>query len=250
MRRTKFSMTGALALAMFAALFGTGAAAFAQDTKGEKGDKGEKEVRRHRVVVVDRDGERQVFEGDDFNLLRRGYLGVNLTELTPELREHFGVNEEAGVLVSKVESGSPAEKAGIKVGDVITSIDGKPVKVSWDIRSQLRGIEQEQAVPIEISRNGRSQTVTATVTLKERPEFDLAPILGRGEGGEPFVIHLDKDRMLLPGHRVEDGRILRHAPPGAQQRIRVMGPQREAELEKRIKELEKRINDLERQLKK
>lgn len=246
MRRTKFSITGALALT---ALLGTGAAAFAQDTKGEKGDKGEKEVRRHRVIVVDKDGERQVFEGDALNLLRRGYLGVNLVELTPELREHFGVREEAGVLVSKVEADSPAEKAGIKVGDIITSVGGKATKTSWDVRAQLRGIEQEQAVPVEVSRNGRAQTLTATVTVREQPEFDLAHIRGLGESGEPFMIHLDKDRMMLPGHG--EGRVPGAGPGGPRmERIRVMGPQREAELEKRIKELEKRINDLERQLKK
>lgn len=245
MRRTRLSTTGALALA---ALLGTGATAFAQDTKGPKGDKGDKEIRRHRVIVVDKDGERKVLEGDDFNFLRRGYLGVNLTELTPELREHFGVNEEAGVLVSKVEEGSPAEKAGIKVGDIITSVDGKAAKTSWDIRSHLRGIEQEQAVPVEISRNGRSQTLTAHVTLRERPELDLAPMIGRGEGGQPIVIQLDKDRMLMPGPG--EGRVI--GAPGVDgphvERFRILGPQREAELEKRIKELERKIDELERQL--
>jgi membrane-associated protease RseP (regulator of RpoE activity) len=244
---------------MFAALLGTGGTAFAQDTKGakgEKGDKGEKEI-RHRVVIVDKDGERRVIEGDGLSMLRRGYLGVSLTELTPELREHFGVREEAGVLVSKVEDGSPAEKAGIKVGDIITSVDGKSTKTSWDIRAQLRGIEQEQAVPIEISRNGRAQTVNATVVLRERSEFDLAPMMARGlgEDGEPFLIHFDKQLRPMgepgaPGER----RIMRRGPdgPGAPgvERFHIMAPQREAELEKRIKELEKRINDLERQLKK
>lgn len=244
MRRSKLSITGALALA---ALLGAGTAAQAQERKGDK----DKEVKRHRVVVVDKDGERQVFEGDDFHLLRRGFLGVNLTELTPELREHFGVREEAGVLVSKVEDGSPAEKAGIKVGDIITSVDGKATKTSWDIRSHLRRIEQEQAVPIEISRNGRSQTLTATVTLRDLPEFDLAPMVrGLGENGEPFVIHLDKDRMIRPG--AGEGRV----PPGfgpdgpRVERFRMMSPQREAELEKRIKDLEKKIGELERQLRK
>ncbi|HSN85141.1 MAG TPA: PDZ domain-containing protein [Thermoanaerobaculia bacterium] len=241
MRRTKLSMTAAFALT---ALLGTGAAAFAQDTKG---DKGEKQVRRHRVIVVDKDGERQVFEGDALNLLRRGYLGVNLVELTPELREHFGVREEAGVLVSKVEADSPAEKAGIKVGDIITGVGGKATKTSWDVRAQLRGIEQEQAVPVEVSRNGRAQTLTATVTVREQPEFDLAHIRGLGESGEPFMIHLDKDG----GPVSWEGRGPGAGPGGHRvERIRVMGPQREAELEKRIKELEKRINDLERQLKK
>ena len=58
-----------------------------------------------------RTASRRSIEGDG-PMVRRGYLGVGLTELTPELRTHFGVPEESGVMVSKVEPGSPAEKAG------------------------------------------------------------------------------------------------------------------------------------------
>lgn len=242
MRRSKFSMTATTAALALAAFLGVGSVLAADDQKPGKDGKEIKE--RHRVVILDKDGKRQVIEGDAVNIMRRGYLGVSLTELTPELREHFGVNGEAGVLVAKVESGSPAEKAGIKVGDIITSVDGKDVKASWDVRFHLRGIEGEQTVPIEISRNGRAQTVNATVTLRDRPEIDLAPFFGRGENGEPFVLKLDERGRLLG----EPGRMGEPMPGGPN--VRFFNIQREADLEKRIKELEKRINDLERQLEK
>src|SRR4029077_19784150 len=55
---------------------------------------------------------------------RRGYLGIQLIEITPELRAHYGVARDAGVLVGGVEPDSPAAKAGIEVGDIITRDGG------------------------------------------------------------------------------------------------------------------------------
>ncbi|HEY0510785.1 MAG TPA: PDZ domain-containing protein, partial [Thermoanaerobaculia bacterium] len=112
-----------------AAVMGTAGAVRAADADGN--DPG-KTVVKKRIVVVDQDGKQKVWEGNG-PLVRRGYLGIGLTELTPELRTHFGVPEEAGVMVSKVEPGSPAEKAGIKVGDILTRVDGNAIKSSWDI---------------------------------------------------------------------------------------------------------------------
>lgn len=214
----------------------------------------DKEVKKvQRVVVVDKDGKRQVFEGDGA-LMRRGYLGINLTELTPELRSHFGVPEGEGVMVSKVEDGSPADKAGVKVGDILTSVDGQAVKSSWDIMAKVRRLEDGQQVPLEIWRNGRAQNVTATVVERERSEFDVGPMFFRGgKDGEPLVFHMDRDKMQ--GWKPEDfeklkekfgeGNVIR-INPGEGGRL-LVSP-REAELEKKLKELEKRIQELEQQL--
>ncbi|HEY0513278.1 MAG TPA: PDZ domain-containing protein, partial [Thermoanaerobaculia bacterium] len=111
-----------------AAVMGTAGAVRADGDGNEPG----KQVIKKKIVVVDQDGKQKVWEGNG-PLVRRGYLGIGLTELTPELRTHFGVPEEAGVMVSKVEPGSPAEKAGIKVGDILTRVDGNAIKSSWDI---------------------------------------------------------------------------------------------------------------------
>src|SRR5262245_50302044 len=96
-------------------------------TAARAGEEGEKRVEKRKVVVVSGEGKPMVWESDG-PMVSRGYLGVGLTDLTPELRTHFGAPEDAGVMVSKVEPGSPADKAGIKVGDVLASIDGKEVK--------------------------------------------------------------------------------------------------------------------------
>lgn len=221
-----------------------GLAALTGVARAEEEDKGPKRVERHRVVVVDKDGKRQVFEGDG-PMMRRGYLGVGLTELTPELRTHFGAPEDAGAMVGSVEPGSPADKAGIRVGDILTSIDGQDVKSSWGIMAKVRGLDDGQQVPVEIWRNGKAQNLTVTIVEKERPELDMAPFFFKGgEDGKPMAFHWDGEAMkdFPKAFRVE-------GPDGERVVRRVVSP-REVELEKKLKELEKRIADLEKQLQK
>ena len=199
-----------------------------------------KPVVREKIVVVDKDGKEHTFDSRGM-LARRGFLGVGLTELTPELRAHFGVPEDAGVMVSSVEDGSPADKAGVQVGDIIASIDGKDVKSSWDIRSQVRELKEGEQVPFMVYRDGKAHNLSATIAMRERPELDMAPLLFRGGDGEhqPMVFHLDRERLRnLP--RGEDGDVL----------LPRMRSGREAELEKRLKELEKRLAELEKLLEK
>ena len=198
-----------------------------------------KPVVREKIVVVDKDGKEHVWDSEG-RPVRRGFLGVGLTELTPELRAHFGVPEDAGVMVSSVEDGSPADKAGVKVGDIIAALDGKDVKSSWDIRSQVRELKEGEQVPITVYRDGKAQNLSAAIAMRERPELDMAPFLFRGDGeGGPMVFHLDREKLRgLP--RAESGDVL----------LPRMRSPREAELEKRLKELEKRLADLEKLLEK
>jgi membrane-associated protease RseP (regulator of RpoE activity) len=210
-----------------------------------EGDGPGKPVVKKRVVIVDKDGKQKVWEGDG-PMVRRGYLGVALTELTPELRAHFGVPEETGVMVARVEPGSPAEKAGIRVGDIVTRIDGGTIKSSWDVSGKVRKLDDGQQVPIEVWRNGRAQNVTATIVEKERPELDMGPLLFKEGDGGPMMLRMNPDELkgMTERFKMDEG--------GEQKdvRIRRMVSPREAELEKKLKELEKRIAELEKQLKK
>jgi membrane-associated protease RseP (regulator of RpoE activity) len=231
-----------------------GLVALAGAARAEEGKDKEVKKVQHRVVVVDKDGKRQVFEGDGMPLFRRGFLGVSLTDLTPELRSHFGVPEGEGAMVSKVEDGSPADKAGVKVGDILTSVDGQAIKNSWDVMAKVRRMEDGQQVPLEVWRNGRAQNLTATVVERERSELDVSPFFFKGgKDGEPLVFHMDRDK--LQGWKPEDiekfrekfgeGNVIR-INPGEGGRL-LVSP-REAELEKKLKQLEKRIQELEQQL--
>lgn len=222
---------------------GLGILAGAAHAEGE-GDEPGKVVKK-RIMVVDKDGKEKVYEGDG-PMVRRGYLGVALVDLTPELRTHFGVPEEAGVMVARVEPGSPAEKAGIKVGDILARVDGSSVKSSWDLTGKIRGLDDGQQVPVEVWRNGKAQNVTATIVEKERPELDMGPLLFKEGDGKPFVFKLNPDELkgMAQKFKVEDGGAMKDV------QVRRLATPREAELEKKLKALEKRIDDLEKQLKK
>jgi membrane-associated protease RseP (regulator of RpoE activity) len=224
-----------LALGLLAA---TGAAH--ADALSDGKDPGAPVIKR-KVVIVDKDGKQKVWEGDG-PMVRRGYFGVALLDLTPELRTHFGVPEDSGVMVSKVEPGSPAEKAGVKVGDILTRLDGQAVKSSWAVTAKARGLEEGQQIAWEVWRNGKAQNLNLAVVLKERPEVDMAPLF-KGEDGERLMLRMDHDELKgLQEMKEEEGM--------KRVKIRHIGPPREAELEKQLKDLEKRIAELEAQLKK
>jgi hypothetical protein len=221
-----------------AAVMGTAGAVRADGDGNEPG----KQVIKKKIVVVDQDGKQKVWEGNG-PLVRRGYLGIGLTELTPELRTHFGVPEEAGVMVSKVEPGSPAEKAGIKVGDILTRVDGNAIKSSWDITARIRKLDDGQQVPLEVWRNGKAQNVSAAIVERERPELDMGPLLFKEGDGQNLVLKMN------PGDWKGFEEL--KSPEGMKNfQIRRLTSPREAEMEKQIKELEKRIAELEKQIKK
>ena len=96
----------------------------------------------------------------------RSRLGVQVEELTPQLAEYFGA-KNGGVLVSSINSGSPAEKAGLKAGDVITSINGDAVRDSEDVIDELRAVEG-QDVTIGILREKKESSVKATLEARPR----------------------------------------------------------------------------------
>jgi membrane-associated protease RseP (regulator of RpoE activity) len=102
------------------------------------------------------------------DLASRGYLGVHLVELTPELRTHFGAREEAGVMVGRVEAGSPAERAGIRVGDVLTHLDGKQIASTFDLMRSMGERKEGDVVGLELVRGGRVELLSATVAERER----------------------------------------------------------------------------------
>jgi membrane-associated protease RseP (regulator of RpoE activity) len=244
MRKERGIHVLAWALALGLAVW-TGAAS---TVRADEGDGDGKKVEKHRVVIV-KDGKPEVYEGDG-PMVRRGYLGVALTDLTPELRTHFGVPEDSGVMVAKVEPGSPAEKAGIRVGDILTAIDGKAVKSSWDVGGKIRGYDDGQQVPIEVWRNGKAQNISVGIVERERPELDMMPFFKKGEGG-PLLLNLDHEKLLNLKDLKDLPNLKEWTDESGKHFIRLQSPSpREAELEKKLKALEKRIDELQKQLEK
>jgi serine protease Do len=91
--------------------------------------------------------------------LERGRLGITVQSLSSQLAEYFGAKD--GVLVTSVADGSAADRAGIRAGDVITSIDGEPVRGTGDLTRRLRGLHGE--ISIGVVRDKKELTVKATL---------------------------------------------------------------------------------------
>ena len=104
----------------------------------------------------------------------RGYLGVVIDPLTPELAGQFGLPGQSGVVVRSVTPGSPAEKAGLIPGDVVVAFNGKPIQSARDLVRQVASASVGSRTPIQIIRNQKAQTLT--VTIEEQPAgFKIGP---------------------------------------------------------------------------
>lgn len=109
----------------------------------------------------------------------RGWLGVMIQEVTPELAEKLGLKQAYGALVSDVTEGGPADKAGIKRGDVIISFDGKKVEEMHELPYMVGSTAVGKKVKVEVIRKGRKRTFVVELgELKEetpRPEEPEEP---------------------------------------------------------------------------
>ena len=97
----------------------------------------------------------------------RGFIGVGLQQITPELQKQFNLPSTQGALVREVEPGKPGEKAGLKVGDDIIGINGQPVQDSNGLQIAVIQMQPGQTAHLDVVRNG--QKMKFDVTLAERP---------------------------------------------------------------------------------
>jgi serine protease Do len=101
----------------------------------------------------------------------RGYLGVNIQTVTPELAEALKLGDVRGTLVADVVSGGPAEKAGIKRGDVIVGFEGKPVRDSHELPALVAATPVGKEVTVTVVREGNEQQLHAKLVAMEGDEL-------------------------------------------------------------------------------
>jgi serine protease Do len=146
----------------------------------------------------------------------RGYLGLYAQDVTPEVAEMLGVKESAGVVVAQVETNSPAEKAGLKVRDVILEVNGKKV-TSYDVfRNEVAMLKPGSQIELRVLREGKPLELTAT--LGERP----ATAAKKGPSAQVpqqalglTVQNLTKDLADQFGYRLGEGVIVSDVTPGS-----------------------------------
>ncbi len=100
----------------------------------------------------------------------RGWLGVGIQDLTPELAEYYGIEDKNGVLVAKVFEGDPADKAGIKANDIIVAVDGKSIKTSRELTGTIADIPVGKKTAITILRDGKEKTVKVKIAKRDDSE--------------------------------------------------------------------------------
>ena len=118
----------------------------------------------------------------EYGTTRRGWLGVFIQEVTPDIAESLGLDEAMGALVSTVNESSPAEAAGLEPGDVIVRFDGKSIEKMRDLPRIVAETEIGATVDVDLIRNGSSMTVQ--VTLGELEKAELVGIVGEESQGE------------------------------------------------------------------
>ncbi|MBL9213187.1 MAG: DegQ family serine endoprotease [Opitutaceae bacterium] len=133
----------------------------------------------------------------------RGYLGVGAQDLTPMLAETLGLEARRGAVVADVQPNSPAAKAGLKNGDVITAVNGQPIEDANRLTFSIGAIAPGTKFDLEVVRDGKTDTLS--VTASERPSSNVA----RGRDGrgnrhtEPGDL-AQNDEGVLNGVSVDD----------------------------------------------
>lgn len=116
----------------------------------------------------------------------RGWLGVVIQSITPELASEFGLSDEAGALVSRVLPDGPADTAGLQVGDVIVEFDGRQIDEWNDLPRVVAATPVEKKVDLLVVRGGKTKKLKVKVGTLEEPQLANAP----GDSGGPSVFGL------------------------------------------------------------
>jgi Do/DeqQ family serine protease len=114
----------------------------------------------------------------------RGWLGVSIQPLTPELAESFGLDKVAGALVNQVFAGSPAEKAGVQRGDVLLTYDGKPVRGVRELQLLVASSPAGSKAELVVLRQGKRLTLPVTIAAQPSPPIAAAAPERRQEQGQ------------------------------------------------------------------
>ncbi len=124
--------------------------------------------------------------------VRRGLLGVTTQDLTPELVKAFNLKDIQGAAISRIENNSPAEKAGLALGDIVVSANGKSIKNSHDLRNIIGLLQIGDKVDIEYYRGDDKRETTAVIGKQERAQIAGEKLYTRLQGTIPSNTERDQ----------------------------------------------------------
>ncbi|MGD0562084.1 MAG: Do family serine endopeptidase [Roseiarcus sp.] len=123
----------------------------------------------------------------DSGVVQRGWLGVEIQPVTPELAETLGVKNPSGALVARETANSPAANAGVKTGDVITAVNGDAVADPKDLSRRIAALGPQKTADLAIWRNGAAQTIAVTLGAMPMDKEANAETPARAEESTPFA---------------------------------------------------------------
>jgi serine protease Do len=115
--------------------------------------------------------------------VEHGYMGIGINDVTPDQAKFFHVNNASGAVVTQVEADSPAGKAGLKVGDVITELNGEPINDAGQLQVEVGQKQPGTTIHLKVMRDGSSENIT--VTLQAMDRRDNGRELSSAETGKP-----------------------------------------------------------------
>ena len=121
----------------------------------------------------------------------KGRLGVMVMSLTPELQQHFGA-KDAGVLVARVEADSPAAKAGVRVGDVLTRTNNQAIDDAGDVRSALASFKKGDSVAIDVVRDHKALSMKVVLADDPMPAMPSAESMFSRDWFRDFMKSFDE----------------------------------------------------------
>jgi serine protease Do/serine protease DegQ len=116
--------------------------------------------------------------------VKRGVLGVNIYNVTPDIAKEYGLAESTGALVAGVVQGSAAEHAGVKTGDIIVSLNGTAMKTAGELRNAIGMLRVGDNVELGLLRDGKLRKVTALISERDDADHGAASINKNLEGAE------------------------------------------------------------------
>ncbi len=143
----------------------------------------------------------------------RGWLGVGIQPVTPELAQSFGVEGDKGALVAEVTKDSPADKAGLKSGDIILEFDGKQIQEMNSLPRIVAATPVGKKVQVKFLRNGKPETVTVTIERLKEGEEAAQPAAAQDRLGMT-VQELNSELAAQIGIKETSGVVVTAVKPG------------------------------------
>jgi serine protease Do len=144
----------------------------------------------------------------------RGWLGVGIQDVDRGLAESFGLDKPSGALISQIEPGGPAEKAGVRVGDVVVEFDGQPVNESADLPHIVGLVKPGTHAGMKVIREGKTKDLRITVGELEGEADTGAVAQASATGGRIGLVVDDLDRQQQAQLRINGGVVVREVARG------------------------------------